>query len=216
MDLLVVDVPISDKSQQSMSFENVEVPQFQFFDSVVDIPVMRAETCTHSANCSEDRRDPTGAVLGQCLRLASVVSASVCYPTLHEAHHLRVVSAIRVWLGNEYGFGRPSFEREVQRDVRVHSSSCGTHRDVTVPLNGCTIVATAIVVTTCASTADCPGSAAPMCCGGVCVAMSCGGGSFTPDGAYDSVLGQCEADDWKIFDQLFPVPSGRWVCLHAE
>ena len=28
-------------------------------------------------------------------------------------------------------------------------------------------------------------SAAPMCCGGVCVAMSCGGDSFSPDGAYD-------------------------------
>ena len=25
---------------------------------------------------------------------------------------------------------RPSLEREVERDVRVHSSSCGTHRDV--------------------------------------------------------------------------------------
>ena len=36
----------------------------------------------------------------------------------------------RVWLGNEYGFRRPSLEREVQWDVRVHSSSCGAHRDV--------------------------------------------------------------------------------------
>ena len=57
----------------------------------------------------------------------------------------------------------------------------------TVPFNGCTIVATATVVTSCSSSADCPGSAAPMCCGCVCVAMSCGGGGFTPDGAYDSV-----------------------------
>ena len=55
---------------------------------------MRAETCTYSANCAEDRGDPTGTVLGQCLRLALVVSASVRFPTLHEAHHLRVVSAI--------------------------------------------------------------------------------------------------------------------------
>ena len=31
-----------------------------------------------------------------------------------------------------------------------------------------------------------PDSASPMCCGSVCVAMSCGGG-FTPGGAYDSV-----------------------------
>ena len=57
----------------------------------------------------------------------------------------------------------------------------------TVPLNGCTTVAIATVVTPCSSSADCPVSAAPMCCGGVCVAMSCGGGGFTPDGAYDSV-----------------------------
>ena len=39
----------------------------------------------------------------------------------------------------------------------------------TVPLNVCTIVATATVVTSCSSSAGCPGSAAPMCCGGVCV-----------------------------------------------
>ena len=30
----------------------------------------------------------------------------------------------------EYGFGRPSVEREVQWGVRVHSSICGAHRDV--------------------------------------------------------------------------------------
>ena len=28
-------------------------------------------------------------------------------------------------------------------------------------------------------------------------------------------LGQCEADDWKILLQLFPVPRVRWVCMHA-
>ena len=57
----------------------------------------------------------------------------------------------------------------------------------TAPLNGFTIVATATVVTSYSSSADCPFSAAPMCCGSVCVAMSCGGGFFTPGGAYDSV-----------------------------
>ena len=55
----------------------------------------------------------------------------------------------------------------------------------TVPLDGCTIVATA-TVTSYSSSADCPVSAAPMCCGGVSVAMSCGGGGFSPDVAYDS------------------------------
>ena len=48
----------------------------------------------------------------------------------HNAHHLRVVSAIRAWLWYVYGFGRPSLEREVQRNVCVHGSSCGAHRDV--------------------------------------------------------------------------------------
>jgi len=57
----------------------------------------------------------------------------------------------------------------------------------TVPVQGNVIVATATTVTTCSSSADCSDSAAPMCRDNVCVAMSCGGGSFTPDGAYDSV-----------------------------
>ena len=48
------------------------------------------------------------------------------------------------------------------------------------------IVATATGVTSYSSSADCFGSAAPLCCESVCVAMSCGGG-FTPGGAYDSV-----------------------------
>ena len=48
----------------------------------------------------------------------------------------------------------------------------------TVPWNGYSIVATATVVTSC--------SCGLLCCGSVCVAMSCGGG-FTADGTYDSV-----------------------------
>ena len=56
----------------------------------------------------------------------------------------------------------------------------------TVPLTGSSIDATAAVVTSYSSSADGPDSAAPMCCGSVCVAMSCGAG-FTPGGAYDSV-----------------------------
>ena len=50
----------------------------------------------------------------------------------------------------------------------------------TVPLNGCTIDATATVVAS-FSRRQIP------CCGGVCVAMSCGGGFFSPGGAYDSI-----------------------------
>ena len=42
MDLLVVDVPviISDKFLQSIVYEDVEVPQIQFIDSVVDFSVV--------------------------------------------------------------------------------------------------------------------------------------------------------------------------------
>ena len=47
-----------------------------------------------------------------------------------------------------------------------------------VPLNGDTIVATAIVVTPYSSLADGPDSAAHLCFGGVCVAILCGGGCF--------------------------------------
>ena len=54
----------------------------------------------------------------------------------------------------------------------------------TVPSIGSTIVATATTVTS--SSADCTDSASAMCSEGACVVVSCGGGSFTPDGAYDS------------------------------
>ena len=41
---------------------------------------------------------------------------------------------------------------------------------------------TATVVTTCSASTDCTDFAIPACSGDVCVAMSCGGGSFTPHG----------------------------------
>ena len=71
-----------------------------------------------------------------------------------------------------------------------------------VPSLGSVIIATAVTtdtvvtevtavsttkVTTCSSWNDCKDSATPMCSNSKCVAMSCGGGSFSPDGAYDSV-----------------------------
>ena len=57
------------------------------------------------------------------------------------------------------------------------------------------------------------GSAAPLCCESVGVAMSCGGG-FPPGGAYGSVWNSVKPMTGKFF--LFPVPRGCWVCLHAE
>ena len=59
----------------------------------------------------------------------------------------------------------------------------------------------------------CPYSAAPMCCGGICVAMSCGGGGFSPDGAYDSVWDGVRPLTGN-YAQFFPVPRGRGcVCM---
>ena len=59
----------------------------------------------------------------------------------------------------------------------------------TVTLARSIIVATAAVVSTCSALADCTDSVAPMCSSGACVAMSCDGGSFTPDGAVLGVMG---------------------------
>ena len=78
----------------------------------------------------------------------------------------------------------------------------------TVPLTGWTIAATATVVISCFSSAD-------MCCGSVCVADVVWWWIFYSWWCL-FCLGQCEADDWKIPHQLFPVPRGRWLCMHAE
>ena len=45
-----------------------------------------------------------------------------------------------------------------------------------------------------------------MCCGGVCVAMSCGGDSFSPDGAYDFSWDSVKADEGNIHHQFHPAP----------
>ena len=41
-----------------------------------------------------------------------------------------------------------------------------------------------------------------------CVAMSCGGGFCSPDGAYDSVWDKVEADDWKISSSIISSTKG--------
>ena len=73
----------------------------------------------------------------------------------------------------------------------------------TVPLNGFIIVATATGVTSYSSSADSFGSAAPLCCESVCVAMSCGFG-FTPGGAYDSV-----------WDSVKPM-TGKFIFIYFQ
>ena len=65
----------------------------------------------------------------------------------------------------------------------------------TVSWNGYSIVATATVVTSC--------SCGLLCCGSVCVAMSCCGGFFTPDGAYDSVWDRVKPMTGKYFFNYF-------------
>ena len=196
---------------------NVEVPQIQFIDRMVDsssvlqrrvptvqtvqktdeIPQLQSLGKVDAGNCVGG----VGFVRHPTFTRSAPTTSCVCHPSV-------------AW--DEYGFGRPSFEWKY----------CGTCvftvpvaepsvLSFTVPLIGCTIVATASVVTTCASSAGRTDSAAPLCCGGVCVAMSCGGGSFSPDGAYDSVWDSV----WSItgkYTILFPVPRGRWECLHAE
>ena len=124
---------------------------------------------------------PTGAVLGQYLRLALVVSASVRHPSLTRSTPSTSCVCLLSVAGYEYGFS-DLLEREVQRDVRVHSSSCGAHRDVVHSpfewlYHRCHYNCRGFVLFV---------GRLP-CCGGVCVAMSCCGGFFTPDGAYDSV-----------------------------
>ena len=82
----------------------------------------------------------------------------------------------------------------------------------TVPLDGCTIVATTSVATTFSSSADCPGSAAPWRCENVCVAMSCGGG-FTPGGAYDSIWDSVMPMTGNFaFSSSIKLSSGVYAC----
>ena len=86
----------------------------------------------------------------------------------------------------------------------------------TVPLDGYTIDATATVVASYSSSADCPGSAAPLCCERVSASRCRVVVDSLSWWCLRFYLGQCEADGWKIPHHLFPVPRGCWVCLHAE
>ena len=63
-EVTVVDLPLIRQLdfQQSILFTILKVPQIQFIDRMVVIPVATQRMGTHSANCAEDRRDSTGAV----------------------------------------------------------------------------------------------------------------------------------------------------------
>ena len=152
---------------------------------------------------------------GVCLRLAFVVSASVLHPTWQRITPSMSCACLLSVTWNELESGRSTLERVVQWDVRVHGFSCGTCRDVLhSPLTVSTIDATTTVVALYSASADCTGSAVSMCSAGACVAMSCDGGCFTPDGAYDSL--------WVAMPMKESTPSipsctkRTLVCLHAE
>ena len=84
----------------------------------------------------------------------------------------------------------------------------------TVPLSDSIIAATATAVTTCLSSADCSDSAAPMCSVNVCVAMSCCGGSFSPDGAYDSLWDSVKLMKGKYTINCFQYQEDvEYVCV---
>ena len=104
-------------------------------------------------------------------------------------HVLRVVSAIRAWLWYEYGF----CEWEVQLDVPVHCSSCGTHRDVVHgPLKGSIIVAAMVFASRCRVVV------------GVSLLM-----------VLSILFGTAWADDWKYTIYYFQYQVDVGV-LHAE
>ena len=125
------------------------------------------------------------------LRCSTPSTSCACHPS---------VALVCVW------FGSTSLVREVQWDVRVHCSSCGAHVLVVhIPFEW--------FYHRCHCNSRDPDSAAPMCCRSVCVAMSCGGGFYTPDGAYDSVWDSVRPLTGK-YTQLFLVPRGcGCVCM---
>ena len=142
-------------------------------------------------------------------------TADTCTASVYgAAHHLRVVSAIRAWLWYVYGLGSPSLEREVQWDVRVHSSSCGAHVLVVhkwfYHRRHCNWRDLVLFV----------GRLLWLC--GPFVLQECLRRDVVWWWIFHSLwclrfcLGQCEADDWKFLLQLFPVPRVRRVCVHAE
>ena len=97
----------------------------------------------------------------------------------------------------------------------------------TIPLTESTIIATAAVVITYSASACYTDSATPMCSGSNCIAMSCGGGSFTPNGTYDclwdsvkSIMGVRKCCP-GVYLRLTLVVSAlvlhpTWQCLPSE
>ena len=144
--------------------KTVLVPQFAVHRRSTSLRA--AEANPHGPACSESHRDSTVAV-GQMVD-ALVVQVVPCPTGAHGSDSAENCGNAAV------AARRFDISVVVQRQIPMV-----LFRTIEIP------VATAAVVTSCSSSANCSSSAAPMCCGGVCVAMSCGGTYFSPDGAYD-------------------------------
>ena len=126
--------------------------------------------------------------------IAQAPAVSYVAPAVHHSAWQRVTPFYVLCLPSERGMGMRMNLADTVPSGK-YSGMCvftapfaePTAMSFTVPWTRSTIVATAAVVTTCSTSADCTDSATPMYSGCVCVAMSCGGGSFSPNGAYVSL-----------------------------
>ena len=150
--------------------------------------------CLPSALCSRVRSTPP-------IRSPLAVSCRTWGHTLMTSRRLAHRTALapwressRTWYGTVQSLARSLCTRTSRPIPATCTASMSTApvdeptaMSFTVPLTRNTIVATAAVVTTCSASANCTDSLTLTWSGSVCMAMSCGGGSFTPDGAYDSL-----------------------------
>ena len=126
--------------------------------------------------------------------IAQAPAVSYVAPAVHHSAWQRVTPFYVLCLPSERGMGMRMNLADTVPSGK-YSGMCvftapfaePTAMSFTVPWTRSTIVATAAVVTTCSASAGCTDSATPMYSGCVCVAMSCGGGSFSPNGAYVSL-----------------------------
>ena len=163
-----MDVPviISDKFLLFMSYENLEVPQLQFIDRVWTFPLCSSDVYPQCKLC----RRPARSYRCCSLTVPPPGIGGVGFgpsPNLDTKHTI-----YELCLPSERGFGMSMDLADPVSSGKFSGTFVFTApvaeptvMSFTVPLTGCTIVATATVVTTCSSSADCPDSSAPMCCG---------------------------------------------------
>ena len=131
------------------------------------------------------------------------------------SHVARLHDCLRIQRNAWFDTGYMYCVREVQWEFRAHSSSCGaTVMSFTIPLNFCTIFATATVVTSCSSQIAL--ALRPQCAAGV-FASRC---RVVVEVSLLMVLtflrwtALCRRRE--IHYQFLPVPRCCLVCLHAQ